>query len=233
MKKLIFVAFLLLGITLIYAQTDVSGNVSGNWTLANSPYNVTGDITLQQGDLLTIEPGVQVIFQDHYKFNVFGRLLAIGSDSTHITFTASDQTIGWGGIRFTNINTNGQDTTKVYYCDFQYGIANGNDSSGGAIYLKNSDVDFFHINVSNNQALGYGGGIYIEESSPILHYVEVFNNTATFDGGGIYCGFNSYPDFYRVAIAHNSTNWDGGGIAFFNDSDTGINLVNVTKFMRT
>ncbi len=226
MRKLIILALFLLGTSLLLAQTDVSGDVSGTWSTAGSPYNVTGDITLQQGAMLTIEPGVQVIFQGHYSFNVYGRLLAIGNDANHITFTASDTNTGWGGIRFTNINTNGQDTTKVFYCDFEYGIANGNNSSGGAIYLKNSDVYFMHVNVSNNQAMGYGGAIYIEESSPIFNYVEVFNNTAVFDGGGIYCGFNSHPVFYKVAIAHNSTQWNGGGIAFFNNSDA--SLVNLT-----
>ncbi len=226
MRKLLFMAFLLLTASLLLAQTDVSGDVSGTWTAANSPYNVTGNITLQQSDVLTIEPGVQVIFQGHYKFDVYGRLLAIGNDTNHILFTANDQATGWGGIRFSDINTNGQDTTKVFYCDFQYGIANGSESSGGAIYLKNSDVYFKYINVSNNQANGYGGGIYIEESSPILHHVEVFNNEAIFDGGGIYCGFNSHPNFYRVAVAHNHTQWNGGGIAFFNNCDT--DLINVT-----
>ncbi len=226
MRKLFVFTLLLLAFTLAFAQTDVSGNVSGTWTLAASPYNVTGDITLQQSDALTIEPGVQVVFQGHYKFDVYGRLLAIGNDSNHILFTASDMSTGWGGIRFTDVNVNGQDTTKVFYCDFEYGIANGNDSSGGAIYLKNSDVYFKNINVSNNQAMGYGGGIYIENSSPILNMVEVFNNSSVFDGGGIYCGFNSHPQFYKVAIAHNSTQWNGGGIYFFNNSDA--SLINVT-----
>jgi hypothetical protein len=46
----------------LQAATNVSGNVSGNWTLSGSPYNVTGNIQVVASQILTIEPGVEVIF---------------------------------------------------------------------------------------------------------------------------------------------------------------------------
>jgi len=50
------------------AQTTVCGAVVGQtWTKANSPYLVTCDLTVST---LTIQPGVQVIFQANYKMDV-------------------------------------------------------------------------------------------------------------------------------------------------------------------
>ena len=62
------------------AQTTVpAGNVSGTWNLAGSPYLIQGDITIPNGSTLTINPGVTINFQGHYKFMVAGRILAIGT----------------------------------------------------------------------------------------------------------------------------------------------------------
>jgi hypothetical protein len=133
MKKLIVIrglclfvmVFLSLAETQIsLAQTDIAGgSVSGLWAKANSPYRINGEITVPNGETLTIEPGVEVIFQGHYKFNVQGRLLAVGTVQDTITFTAQDTKTGWHGIRF--LSTPGtNDTSKIIYCRLQYGKAN-------------------------------------------------------------------------------------------------------------
>ena len=47
-----------------YSQTIIPGGyVSGMWTAANSPFQIYGDITLHTDSTLTIEPGVEIIFQ--------------------------------------------------------------------------------------------------------------------------------------------------------------------------
>ena len=93
-----------------YAQTEIpAGDVSGTWTKANSPYNINGEITVPDSLTLSIEPGVEVVFTGHYKFNVQGRLLAIGTETDTIVFTINDTTGfhnvnipdgSWTGIRF-------------------------------------------------------------------------------------------------------------------------------------
>ena len=83
-----------------YAQTNVpAGDVSGTWTKANSPYNINGEITIPNDSTLTIEPGVEVVFTGHYKFNVQGRLLAIGTETDTIVFTINDTT-GFHNLTF-------------------------------------------------------------------------------------------------------------------------------------
>ena len=133
----IFVFVLLYSIN-CFSQTNISGgNVSGNWTVAESPYQVNGEITVVDGTTLTIDPGVTVEFQGHYKFIVDGVLLAEGTEADSIFFTVNDTTGfydiettngGWHGIRFEN-NTS-VDSSKLVYCKIQFGKAtNGDDQT--------------------------------------------------------------------------------------------------------
>ncbi|MEW6607164.1 MAG: hypothetical protein AB1414_06870 [bacterium] len=41
---------------------EVNGNQSGIWSLSNSPYVVTGTVTVLSGETLVIEPKVEVRF---------------------------------------------------------------------------------------------------------------------------------------------------------------------------
>ena len=61
MKKIVGILTFLIMLLSLQAL-DVSGNQSGVWTLTNSPYTVTGDITVPANALLTIEAGVEVLF---------------------------------------------------------------------------------------------------------------------------------------------------------------------------
>ncbi|MCK4357379.1 MAG: right-handed parallel beta-helix repeat-containing protein, partial [Candidatus Cloacimonetes bacterium] len=227
MKRIITILLVtLLSASLSFAQTHIpAGDVSGTWTFAGSPYIIDGEITIPSDSTLSVEPGVIVQFSDHFKLIVYGRLIADGNADSLITFTAEDTLTGWFGLRFFNTNTNGQDASLLSYCILEYGKATGTASSGGAIYLENSDEDFEDVTICNNEALGFGGGIYMINSNPNLTDVSIYNNTAVYDGGGIFC-YSSIPTLIRITINHNTTEWYGGGIACFNNSD--LDLVNVT-----
>ncbi len=253
MKKFIIPLFFLL-ITFNLFSIDVIGPVSGTWTSAQSPVNVIGEIELQEGDQLIIDPGVEVNFAGHYKFNVYGRLLAIGEDGSYITFTAADEINGWHGLRFFDTDTNGQDSSKIVYCILEYGNATGisPDYRGGAIYcnnasdlfisnsiirynsslsagaglyLNNSDISILQTEIYENNADGAGGGIFMLNSDPILDHVEIFDNSAYYDGGGINC-YTSNPSLTYVSIFGNTTQWNGGGLSAYNNSN--VDLTNVT-----
>ncbi|MCE1198159.1 MAG: Ig-like domain-containing protein [Marinilabiliales bacterium] len=92
---------------------NISGNVSGTWE-KNSTINVSGHITVPAGQTLTIEEGVQVIFDDngvgasHTKIEciVAGKLYCKGTATNPILFSVGSgkrtaaNTFGglWGGI---------------------------------------------------------------------------------------------------------------------------------------
>ncbi|MBI4726270.1 right-handed parallel beta-helix repeat-containing protein [candidate division TA06 bacterium] len=88
-----FVTLLLaFGMTQKVYATNVSGDVSGTWTTAGSPYIVTGSITVPDQQTLTIEPGVAIKFNGNYQFLVSGKLIAVGTETDSIKFLSNQTT---------------------------------------------------------------------------------------------------------------------------------------------
>ena len=56
------------------------------WSVADSPFNVTGNVTVDAGVTLTIEPGAQVVFNQYTGITVNGVMSAIGSSGSPIRF---------------------------------------------------------------------------------------------------------------------------------------------------
>lgn len=176
------------------------GDVSGNWTLAGSPYLIEGTITIPPGDTLTINPGVEVIFQGHFKLIVNGVLEANGAESDSILFSAADASVGWNGIRFMDA----QDTSHLSFCVIEHGHSTG--------YFP----DF------------YGGGIYCQNSGPVISYSTIRDNRSDFRGGGIFCW--GVPDHtIRHCIITRNSAAHGGGICLWPDSSPVIINCTITR----
>ena len=187
------------------AQTTVPGGyVYGTWTLAGSPYLIQGSIMVPNDSTLTIQAGVTVNFQGHYKFLVGGRLLAIGTQADSIFFTASNTSTGWYGIRFDTTHVT-NDTSKFYYCNVQWGKANGTgvDQFGGAFMFNGfSKAIILNCLIKN---ITQGGAISCTNSSPFI----INNNISYCSGGGISLSNNSNPNISSNLISYNN----GGGIS--------------------
>jgi hypothetical protein len=191
---LIIVSIVLVFFVPCTAQTFITaGNVSGEWKLANSPYKILGEITIPNNETLTIEPGVNIIFLGHYKLNVQGSLLAVGTQEDSIKFTADNIETGWHGIRF-NQTPSTNDTSKLIYCTFMYGKANtgaysGFDRCGGAIFIKgfskvliSNSLFQSNMNEGNIAAATGGAAIYIANADkPTITNSTFLNNVGTTD----------------------------------------------------
>ncbi|OFX24269.1 MAG: hypothetical protein A2033_17140 [Bacteroidetes bacterium GWA2_31_9] len=199
----------------VSAQTSVAGgNVSGTWTLADSPYLINGSIQIPNGQTLTIEPGVTVDFQGHYKLYVQGQILAIGTETDSITFTAVDTSTGWKGIRFDNTPLT-NDSSRLNYCIIKNGKASGtgDENYGGGIYFNYySKTVISYCLFIDNSALNYAswaGGIYCNYSNPVIINNTFSNNKSSSYGGAISI-LNSSPIISNNIFLNNSTTYGGG-----------------------
>lgn len=179
----------LLRITNLCSQTTITaGPVSGIWSQANSPYLITGDVTIANGSTLTIQPGVIVNFQGSYGFYVSGQINAIGNINDSITFTATNTSIGWLGIKYIYTATT-NDTSRFSYCIFEYGNTTNLSfpQNKGGIFRFNmfSKAVIANSRFSNCKA-AEAAGIMCEGSS-IKIFKNIFINNAAETNGAISC----------------------------------------------
>ena len=91
----------------VLSQTNVAGGIYQNttWTLANSPYIVTGSIVVFPGNTLTIQPGVEIQIDNQTNTSIYietrGTLNCVGTDLLPITIHALYDTLNptaWQGF---------------------------------------------------------------------------------------------------------------------------------------
>ncbi|MBU3097669.1 MULTISPECIES: dockerin type I domain-containing protein [Clostridium] len=198
---LIFVFTILIGFnTVVFAdassgelKTEVRGYVDSDttWTASKSPYYITGKITVAEGAILTIEPGVTVYFADEYypcDLSVYGNLVMKGTTDNKITLQyATDKVTG--GIVFNNIN--GQ-TIENIDCKVPITL-NGSNTT-----IQNSNIGSMYITGDGNKLLNlktYNDTTYLSSSAYRGFTLkgnknEILNCKLNIYGDGIYTFIN-------------------------------------------
>jgi len=213
------------------ADTQVCGTiVDGHWTLAGSPYRVTCDTYVVS---LNIDPGVWVLFQSNYVFEVDGVLTAVATAAQPICFTQTNGASGWRGINF-NYSSPG---SQLVYCTVSnsasWGIRSvgiglpaiqnctiANNSYGGILAFDVSGMDLVlqSCTVVNNGSSSSGstGGVYANMvgGDVVLQSCTVVGNSASGSGGGVYADLVGGNVVLRYCtVSKNSSSYhDGGGI---------------------
>jgi len=186
------------------AESTVYGDIAADttWTLAGSPYRVTGDIVVYGTDgpdhvtTLTINPGVVVRFDSNKALrigngNTPGRLVAKGTANSRITFTGSGTEYGWWkGILF---DPGSSDGSAIDYAVVQYG---GKNSSAN-IYLNNASPTISNSEIKYTDF--YGIMCSGTDSTP-----TIVCNLITANRYGLYAQANSNPVVKYNTITKNS-----------------------------
>lgn len=176
-------------ITLNQGITEyLSGNISD--TLYDSiTYIITGNIVLNSGYSLVIEPGTQIKFDGNYNFDVYGKLTCIGEYNSPVVFSSNSTTPtagDWGYINIYGTSDPAIITNSIIeyghiYCErdytsFTYNIlrnftGRGFEANGASPYIANNKI----YNFSDESI--FGTGIIVQFSNSIIECNTVFDGT--------------------------------------------------------
>lgn len=218
--------------------TSVSGTlVSATWTPAQSPYCITGNVSIT--GTLTVSAGTSVLVNPGYSITVTsgGSLMAQGSQTAPVVFTsaqASPVPGDWGGIVF-NAGAVGSTITSDNYSGgslLQHTIvefAGPGIATAESLFLDNCTIQ------NNRTTTTNGAGISANQvagKQVVLKNTLVLNNTVATNlyGGGLYATQRAAiysSKFFNNTITH-TANFLRGGAAYLAGEN---NLITSSQFI--
>ncbi len=187
--------------------TSVGGEIKNDttWKLRDSPFHVEDDVEIVSGAKLTIEAGVEVLFEGGLSIWVYdGELIAEGTVSKMIQFKTNPQhpwVRGWGGIK---VYEKGR--LDIKFCSIS--------NAGNGVYLKAHDFEkgTTHNNIEDSIFYhGYVGIVIAFDSSE--NYIARNNISHNrYQGILMHSGFNN-------TIVHN---------VMYNNTVMGLNIDNLS-----
>jgi hypothetical protein len=236
MKKKILGLLLAVITFSLAAQTYVSGELQNDstWDLSGSPYIVVSDVTVPVSIRLTINAGVEILFQEDNSLIIYGIIEASGTAQNMIVFDSFNESEKWNGIQIidtssslfeyctiSNSKNSGIRIDNSSNISIRYSSIGHNSSSEGAginvnvsadILIELSAINDNHGNVVDDHPHG-GNGIACFNSDKInIRYNSIFNNEADAAGGGILLS-ECVDSFIEENLISNNVAWQGGGIA--------------------
>ena len=206
---------------------NISGNVGGIWTAANSPYEISDTITIPPDFTLQIEAGTELLFSEGTCLNVDGILQSVGTAEEQIIFSSDTE---WNGIKIVDsFNDNVIDYSVIskssdggLYIENSKAIITNNQiientASGNApaIQLVNcTEVQILRNFISRNQSTSYVGGLGFTASDATVMNNLIVNNEGNL-ASALALEEDSVVEMINNTISHN----EGGAAAFVHTSD--------------
>jgi parallel beta-helix repeat protein len=223
---IILLAFTCARITKLVSATNVTGIVSSNvnWTLANSPYNLTGNVLVDSGVTVTIEAGTVVNFNSYF-IRVNGTLLIQPGVVLDMSAVASNsiQVNGVMTARGTNANPirvyggSGYVTIfgPAYFSSITFSdLSSGwNEQAGTGSIMENVIVNSTIIEIKSsvkiaNDTFVNNAGISILSGSPVITKNSITGPISMTGGSSIISNNtikNGYVNFYGDSGGENAS----------------------------
>ncbi len=192
--RLVYLLLFLLSARCLAVTNIDGGTITGDstWTLAGSPYNLIGDITIAASGTLHIQPGVIVKFNaPDRKIFVYGKLDAQGTAENRIVFTSiyddsyAGDTNGDGSAtlagrgQWSAIYINSS-TTIISYCLIRFGGSAYNWNPGGSIYVDGAKPVIKNVTIEESAQQG----IFL--NNPAANFTLESDTIRNCSGWGIY-----------------------------------------------
>ncbi|MBC8277042.1 MAG: right-handed parallel beta-helix repeat-containing protein [FCB group bacterium] len=203
------------------ADPILTGSLEGEWDPSEGTYLLYGEVYVEMGNTLVINPGVQVKFADDIDFSIYGTLTANGTEEDSIRFTSSQvfPIIGdWGRIKFLGTTSS---NSILQYCIVEWAVQ--------GIRLESSSPSIVHCSIRNNAEQG----IYALNTFMTLDSSAISNNgLSTLSGSGMVI-VGGAPHLRGNEISCNGhdgivcSGISGGEISgnnIHNNSEVGLNL---------
>jgi hypothetical protein len=140
------------GTSSVSVDQDITSSVT--WT-SDKTYIITGDISIGNNSVLTIQPGTVIKFSAESSLTIGdasnATLIANGTAAKPITFTSSalaPAAGAWKGLFFDGYTLN---NSLLTYCNIQFA---GSNSNYGALNIDGCDLAVNNCNISNSGSYG-------------------------------------------------------------------------------
>jgi hypothetical protein len=183
----------------------VSGTVAANTAWNADTVVLSGDVVINNGVTLTVPPKTRVEAAGQYQIVINGRIVAIGSGSDSILFTAQDTAVGWRGFAFNSLTSN--DSTLFSLCVIEHAKKTGN---GGAIAAVQGKMHLSRCLLQYNSGAN-GGAFSCEGGGCIIDNCVFSRNTASGKGGAYWKYHVNIPTIKSCTFSDN-TAYDGGAV---------------------
>ncbi len=144
-----------LGLTVING-----GEVSGQWTFQDHPFLISAPINVPANGTLIIDPGVEILFNAGTQLDVYGSLIADGTEEDSITFRANSGSVGdWRWLKVEGARSSGSRLTYCIIRHTEYGL----HVDGSQPTVSNS-----RISEHSRSCILIEGGSRVEVSNSII-----------------------------------------------------------------
>jgi hypothetical protein len=196
----------------------IEGALSGLIRAEYSPYEVSGDIWVEEGDSLILEPGVTLLFQGSFSLSINGHLSCLGTPESKVELINSPETPnGWRGLYakdgslelyytlIDGVDINGYNKMTSIGIQFDdldepivYSFTSGNLSlSVNSYYSYPNSLRLYDDYYNASASINLGDTLLVSQENAIIKYMVKASNTTS---GHPYTHVNIYNHDNNTSI---------------------------------